>query len=69
MTTTQHQPRRLRVRIVSSGYRMFWYADRIGETFDVVDVGPDYALAEDFDSKDRFRWHHIQKRDAEVVPA
>lgn len=55
--------KKLTVTITKDHPAPCWYNGLIGETFEVIDLGRDYVLAEDY--PDRTCWHHIDKTDCE----
>lgn len=61
----------LKVRIKKSSGERYWYADQIGEVFEVVDIGhkSDYTVSEDYLLGENAGWRHIQKDDCEIIPA
>jgi len=60
----------VRVKITGSTSALAWYADLVGQVFEVYDGGVyrlDYILKEDYDKGHSAPWRHISKDDCVEV--
>lgn len=55
------------VKITKSTSPLAWYANLIGETFEVYDGWRDYTVVEDYDRRHGPVWRHINKGDCTEV--